>query len=225
MDDGDGKHVLPITVRLPLVTITPSILPPTPTPRQPQSQSQVGTQSQGTHFIPAKERKALRKLAVLESQAQSQAQAELKGKSKGKETEKGYRRNDIRVGDTLKVRGRIDEYRRGGEWVRVVVVEPGSGGSVGMSSSSSLHFHIVSHHIFLSSLAESIAHRCYVLVNFRETELMTRGSRSRTTIPPPLDRLRTTLDTILSTIHLAAYEPTQPHAYYSSRPRHHIWDS
>lgn len=131
VDDGDGKHVLPITVRLPLVTITPSILPPAPTPRQPQSQSQVGTQSQGTHFIPAKERKALRKLAVLESQAQ----AELKGKSKGKEKEreKGYRRNDIRVGDTLKVRGRIDEYRRGGEWVRVVVVEPGSGGSVGES--------------------------------------------------------------------------------------------
>jgi hypothetical protein len=129
VDDGDGKHVLPITVRLPLVTITPSTLPPTPTPRQ--TQPQTGTQSQGTHFIPAKERKALRKLAVLESQ--SQAQAELKGKSKRKETEKGYRRNDVRVGDTLKVRGRIDEYRRGGEWVRVVVVEPGSGGFVGMS--------------------------------------------------------------------------------------------
>jgi hypothetical protein len=131
VDDGDGKHVLPITVRLPLVTITPSTLTPTPTPRQ--TLTQTGTQREGTHFIPAKERKALRKLAVLESQ--SQAQAELKGKSKGKETEKekGYRRNDVRVGDTLKVRGRIDEYRRGGEWVRVVVVEPGSGGFVGMS--------------------------------------------------------------------------------------------
>jgi hypothetical protein len=136
VDDGDGKHVLPVTVRLPLVTITPSTLPPTPTPRQTQTQS--GTQRERTHFIPAKERKALRKLAVLESQAQSRSQTQSQaqgkgGKEKEKEKEKGYRRNDVRVGDTLKVRGRIDEYRRGGEWVRVVVVEPGSGGSVGMS--------------------------------------------------------------------------------------------
>jgi len=142
VDDGDGKHVLPITVRLPLVNITPSTLPPIPTPRQTQSQTQVQSQGKGTHFIPAKERKALRKLAFLESQSQAQSQSQdlLKGKGKGKETEKvkGYRRNDVRVGDTLKVRGRVDEYRRGGEWVRVVVVELGSGGSVGMSTSSSL---------------------------------------------------------------------------------------
>jgi hypothetical protein len=130
VDDGDGKHVLPVTVRLPLVTIDPSTIPAA---RQTQTQSH--TQSQGTHhFIPAKERKALRKLAVLESQAQSLAQDKGKGgKGKEKEKEKGYRRNDIRVGDTLRVRGRIDEYRRGGEWVRVVIVEPGSGGFVGMS--------------------------------------------------------------------------------------------
>jgi hypothetical protein len=150
-----------VTVRLPLVTITPSSPTPTPTPTPTprQTLNQNGSQNQGTHFIPAKERKALRKLAVLESQAQSQIQAELKGKSKGKDTEKGYRRNDIRVGDTLKVRGRIDEYRRGGEWVRVVVVEPGSGGSVG-TSSSSYHSHVPSHQLFFSSSLESIAHQC-----------------------------------------------------------------
>jgi hypothetical protein len=162
VDDGDGKHVLPVTVRLPLVTITPSTLTPTPTPTPRQTLNQNGSQNEGTHFIPAKERKALRKLAVLESQAQSQAQAELKGKSKGKDTEKGYRRNEVRVGDTLKVRGRIDEYRRGGEWVRVVVVEPGSGGFVGMSSSS-YHFHVPSHQLFFSSSLESMAHQCYGL--------------------------------------------------------------
>ena len=138
MDDGDGKHVLPITVRLPLVNMTPP--PPTPTPRQTQIQTQDQSQGKATHFIPAKERKALRKLAFLESQSQAQSQDLSKGKGKGKETEKvkGYMRNDVRVGDTCKVRGRVDEYRRGGEWVRVVVVELGSGGSVGMSSSSSL---------------------------------------------------------------------------------------
>jgi hypothetical protein len=164
VDDGDGKHVLPVTVRLPLVTITPSSPTPTLTPTPRQTLKQNGSQNQGTHFIPAKERKALRKLAALESQAQSHIQAELKGKSKGKEMEKGkeYRRNDIRVGDTLKVKGRIDEYRRGGEWVRVVVVEPGSGGFVGMSSSS-YHFHVPSHQLFFSSSLESIAHQCYGL--------------------------------------------------------------
>ena len=136
MDDGDGKHVLPITVKLPLVTITAKTLPSTTVSRQAQSQSrtQTGTESQGTHFMPAKERKALRKLAVLESQAQSQAVSKGKIKEKEKENVKGYMRNDIRVGDTLRVKGRIDEYRRGGEWIRVVVVEPGSGGFVGMSS-------------------------------------------------------------------------------------------
>jgi hypothetical protein len=137
VDDGDGKHVLPVTVRLPLVTIDPV----STIPAARQSQTQPQTQSQGTnHFIPAKERKALRKLAVLESQAQAQSLAQDRGKGgkgKEKEKEKGYRRNDIRVGDTLRVRGRIDEYRRGGEWVRVVIVEPGSGGFVGMFSSFS----------------------------------------------------------------------------------------
>lgn len=200
MDDGDGKHVLPVTVKLPLVSITPSTLPPTPTPRQTQTQS--GTQREGTHFIPAKERKALRKLAVFESQAQSQIQAELKGKSKGKDTEKGYRRNDVRVGDILKVRGRIDEYRRGGEWVRVVIVEPGSGGFVGMSSSS-YHFHIIPHR--LPCPLRSVSPRSYGLVKSRETELMTRGSKSRTAIPPPINRYGTTRNTLLPTIYLAAY--------------------
>ena len=140
VDDGDGKHVLPITVRLPLVNIAPpiptSVSQPS-TQTQLQSQSQRHSQTQSTHFIPAKERKAARKAAVLESQLQSQSQSQSNEKEKmdGKVKEKGYVRNDVRVGDTVRVRGRIDEYRRGTEWVRVVVVELGTGGSVGMSSS------------------------------------------------------------------------------------------
>lgn len=55
----------------------------------------------------------------------------MKVKGKGKEKEKEYIRKDIRVGDTIRVRGRIDEYRRGDGWCRVVVVEPGNGGVVG----------------------------------------------------------------------------------------------
>jgi len=213
VDDGDGKHVLPITVKLPLVTITPTV-PSTTVARQAQSQSrtQTGTESQGTHFMPAKERKALRKLAVLESQAV------LKGKSKEKEKEnvKGYMRNDIRVGDTLRVRGRIDEYRRGGEWVRVVVVEPGSGGSVGMSCSSSGFLH----RRLLSTLPSDPLFLVTGLGYFDscDTWLMNRGSRSRAAVPPPLDRLRTTFDALLPTVHVTIYDRTQSHADHSSRP-------
>jgi len=140
VDDGDGKHVLPITVRLPLVNIAPpiptSVSQPS-TQTQLQSQSQRHSQTQSTHFVPAKERKAARKAAVLESQLQSQIQARSNEKEKmdGKVKEKGYVRNDVRVGDTVRVKGRIDEYRRGMEWVRVVVVELGNGGSIGMSPS------------------------------------------------------------------------------------------
>lgn len=48
----------------------------------------------------------------------------------------GYEHLDIRVGDTVRVVGRIEEWRRGkadgsGEWVRQVVVADGSGGSIG----------------------------------------------------------------------------------------------
>jgi hypothetical protein len=138
VDDGDGNHVLPVTIRLPLVTINPLATPtPTPTPAsrlvQTQTQTQTKTQTQSTHFIPAKERKALRKIALLESQLQSQIKEKEKEKVM-KVKEKEYLRNDVRVGDTVRVKGRIDEYKRGSGWVRVVVVEPGSGGSIGMSS-------------------------------------------------------------------------------------------
>lgn len=49
-----------------------------------------------------------------------------------------YVSKDIRVGDTVRVVGRINEWprqRQGGqkEWVREVVVDEGSGGSIGKS--------------------------------------------------------------------------------------------
>lgn len=145
VDDGDGKHVLPVTVRLPLVAISPSqgsIPTSASASRQTQSQARTETQTQGTqHFISAKERKAARKAAVLEqAHAESQAQARVQAKASSKGKEKEYVRDDVRVGDTVRIRGRIDEYRRGVEWVRVVVVEVGSGGSVGMSPFCKLHF-------------------------------------------------------------------------------------
>jgi hypothetical protein len=138
VDDGDGIHILPVTVRLPLVNVNPASTTTPTTQSLGQTQAQAHTQTQTPtqrHFIPAKERKTLRKIAFLESQLASQVQS---GSQKNpmvvKKKEKEYQRNDIRVGDTVRIKGRIEEYRRGnGEWVRQVVVEPGSGGFIGMS--------------------------------------------------------------------------------------------
>lgn len=141
MDDGDGAHILPVTIRLPLVDVnvnpaSTSII--TPNSAQSRYQSQVQTQkethTQGrTHFTSSKERRALRKAAFLESQLHPRAEPEAQKKPLVvKKKEKEYARNDIRVGDTARVKGRIEEFRRGnGEWVRQVVVEPGSGGCIG----------------------------------------------------------------------------------------------
>ena len=133
MDDGDGVHILPVTIRLPLVNVNVNPAPTstiTQYSAQSETQSRKETQTQGrTHFTSSKERKALRKAAFLESQPEAQAQ---KNPLVVRKKEKEYARNDIRVGDTARVKGRIEEFRRGnGEWVRQVVVEPGSGGCIG----------------------------------------------------------------------------------------------
>jgi hypothetical protein len=49
---------------------------------------------------------------------------------------KVYERKDVRVGDTVRIIGKVDEWWRrkaggGGEAVRQVVVDEGSGGSIG----------------------------------------------------------------------------------------------
>ena len=132
MDDGDGVHILPVTIRLPLVNVNVNHAS-TSTISHHSAQSQK-TQER-THFTSSKERRALRNAAFLESQLHPHPQAEAEAQKNPlvvKKKEKEYARNDIRVGDTARVRGRIEEFRRGnGEWVRQVVVEPGSGGCIG----------------------------------------------------------------------------------------------
>ena len=137
VDDGDGVHILPVTIRLPLVNVNVNPAPTstiTQYSAQSETQSRKETQTQGrTHFTSSKDRKALRKAAFLESQLHPRAEPEAQKKPLVvKKKEKEYARNDIRVGDTARVKGRIEEFRRGnGEWVRQVVVEPGSGGCIG----------------------------------------------------------------------------------------------
>jgi len=113
-DDGDGQHVLQVTVYLPLhVPAVPAV--------------EGITSRAGETFLSAKERKEQRKIAT---EAASAKKAE----------EKFYLRKDVVVGDTVRIVGRVNEFprrRAGGvlEWFREVVVDEGSGGSLGESRS------------------------------------------------------------------------------------------
>jgi len=110
VDDGDGLHVLPVTVRLPFITVVHKVTTTTVESKTP------------SNFLSAREFKAVRRKADPPPQPPTKA----------------YARKDVRVGDTVRVIGRVDEWQRrkaGGEaeWVRQVVVEEGAGGSVGQS--------------------------------------------------------------------------------------------
>ena len=108
MDDGDGQHILCANIRLSLVDTAPFAKPAKP-----------ANAESSDYFPSAKERKAMRKFAMEEA-----------SKSKAKIATKVYERHDVRVGDVVRVKGRIDEWRRGTEWVRQLAVEAGSGGFI-----------------------------------------------------------------------------------------------
>ncbi len=115
VDDGDGQCVLPITVYLNLQHLHKPLNPVV----------QMELPDSGT-FLSSRQRRA---------QLRAAAEAQIKGKSNA--NFKGYVRKDIRVGDVVSVVGRVNEYprRKMGEieWVREVVVDDASGGSVGES--------------------------------------------------------------------------------------------
>ena len=126
MDDGDGVHVLPVTVYLSQHVLPVEPNPDTATRSGPSNHASSSSTAQAdARFASARDRKAQRKAAV---------EASMRGRTK--EQIKVYLSKDIRVGDTVRVVGRINEWprqRHGGqkEWVREVVVDEGSGGSVG----------------------------------------------------------------------------------------------
>ena len=126
MDDGDGQHVIPVTVRLSLRPANFSSHSPTigltgPTgPTDPHGQAH--SISDTSTFTSARERRA---------QERARGRATLPTQT----LPKMYQRKDIHVGDTVRVVGRVDEWARkraGGEldWVRQLVVEEGSRGSI-----------------------------------------------------------------------------------------------
>jgi hypothetical protein len=124
VDDGDGAHVLQVKVNLPLMTVPIATI----TKPVPAKSIAMPANSSTTHFKPAKERKALRK-AAFEEQTQL-AQEKTRGNVR---KEKEYVRSDIRVGDVVRVRAKVEEWKRGDGWIRQLSVEPGAGGLVGES--------------------------------------------------------------------------------------------
>lgn len=132
VDDGDGMHVLPITIKLSPVTVSQSTT-------AAASKAQTDPRPSRRDTFPSKEERLARKTAkAVEEVAHKEARGEASTSAKdglGSKT-KTYVRKDIRVGDTVRVIGRIDEYARKKasgelEWVRTLWVEEGSGGSIG----------------------------------------------------------------------------------------------
>lgn len=117
---------MPVSVRLSLVTPNKSgSANYAPTSAQTQTTDiQDRTSSivkPSSNFTSAKDRKALRKLAEPQ---------DTKGKGPAAPPAKVYERHDIQAGDVVRVKGRVDEWMRGKEWIRQVAVEPASGGSI-----------------------------------------------------------------------------------------------
>ena len=92
----------------------------------------------GETFLSAKERKDQRKAAMTASTVST------------KNMGKVYLRKDVMVGDTVRIVGRVNEFprkRAGGvlEWFREVVVDEGSGGSIGKCLHCSRNGHLCAH--------------------------------------------------------------------------------
>ena len=114
VDDGDGNAVLPVRYQLPRVV----------KPVSPKKPVKVWDRST---FVSAKDRKA---------ELAAEADKEVDASFAKRPPAQLYQTRDIRVGDIVRVVGKVDEYARrkptGLEWVRGVTVEEGAGGRVGM---------------------------------------------------------------------------------------------
>lgn len=115
MDDGDGLHVLPVLIRLSRKT--------RPDPSLKSKAKPTSSAIPTGRFLSARERANRPKSSV------SKMEVETK--------EKEYERKDICVGDVVRINGKIDEWsrKRDGvvEWVRQVIIDDASGGSIGGS--------------------------------------------------------------------------------------------
>ena len=130
VDDGDGRAVLPVNVRLKQRTTKQGKTTVHKTPRPASGLNR-------NHFLTARERKSQRKeSAMVEFMAAETARS-------ARATMQTYEPVDVRVGDVVRIVGRIEEWMRkkadgSVEWVRQVTVADGSGGSICMSRNGQL---------------------------------------------------------------------------------------
>ena len=127
MDDGNGDTVLPVTIRLPVRDLS-SVLKGK---RKQMGHSRDDGTPETGHFVSAKERKAQRRAAAAVQAFEEDEQERVKFRS----SFKVYDRKDIRVGDTVRVVGRVDEWMRkkadgSSDWVRQLAVDEGFAGSI-----------------------------------------------------------------------------------------------
>lgn len=134
VDDGDGSCVMPVKYYLPRIGggSQASRVAPTPTPISvPPTQTPV-TGSRKT-FTTVAERRVKEEAA---------AQAVFEATQVKRAPVKVFQSKDIRVGDVVRVIGKIDEWARvkktGREWIRGVTVEEGAGGRIGEFPSKKL---------------------------------------------------------------------------------------
>ncbi|WWD10525.1 hypothetical protein V865_008661 [Kwoniella europaea PYCC6329] len=131
LDDGDGQHVLPVLLRLASITHTHN---------SSSSRSKSNTDkavSARTSFVTRSER---------ESRAYAQRQAPEENWSNTNGYPKIFQRKDIRVGDTVRIIGKVDEWMRKksdgrGEWVRQVVVDENAGGFISIVDPDTQYTH------------------------------------------------------------------------------------
>nr|XP_031858589.1 uncharacterized protein CI109_005969 [Kwoniella shandongensis]KAA5525661.1 hypothetical protein CI109_005969 [Kwoniella shandongensis] len=131
LDDGDGEHVLLVLIRLSVVKTFKYSTSSKPLPVQVPSAA----------FVSAANRNASKRKAIEECDSNGYPIPIKRAPIKV------YDRKDVRVGDTVRIVGKIDEWQRRKasgevEWVRQVVVEEGAGGSIAVVDPDMQHAHI-----------------------------------------------------------------------------------
>ncbi|WWD01786.1 hypothetical protein V866_008732 [Kwoniella sp. B9012] len=131
LDDGDGQHVLPVLLRL-------SPIAHTHNSSASRSKSNTDkTVSARTTFATLSER---------ESRAYTKRKAPEENQWNTNGYPKIFQRKDIRVGDTVRIIGKVDEWMRkksdgSGEWVRQVVVDENAGGFISIVDPDTQYTH------------------------------------------------------------------------------------
>ncbi|WVQ70462.1 uncharacterized protein L199_008689 [Kwoniella botswanensis] len=131
LDDGDGQHVLPVLLRLSPIAHTHN-----------SSSSRSKSKTDKAVFA----RTTFATLSERESRAYAKRKAYEENWSNTNGYPKIFQRKDIRVGDTVRIIGKVDEWMRkksdgSGEWVRQVVVDENAGGFISIVDPDTQYTH------------------------------------------------------------------------------------